>query len=283
MKQSIVQAKVERGGRLIGAMLALALVAGCATAPNPQTDPEGYAEYREINDPLEPFNRGVFEFNRALDFMFLKPFAEFYRGLTPPIFQEAVHNVLNNIRTPVVLANDLLQGKWDRAQTTVTRFAINTTAGVGGLVDRATDWGYEYHGEDFGQTLAVWGVDSGPYLMLPIFGPSNPRDATGLAVDSLLNPINWWARNSDGDFGWVPFAIGGLRALDIRSRNYEAIEDLEKSSLDFYAAVRSLYRQRRADEITDGKGTANIPAPGFGGSSGVTVPPADEEVSTRPQ
>jgi len=167
-----------RASRLGAVVAVVGLVGACATPPDP-SDTEASAEYREINDPAEPLNRAIFEVNRGLDTMFLKPAAEFYGGIMPPPAQEGVHNMLNNLRTPVIVANDLLQGDLDRAGTTVIRFVINTTYGVVGFVDRAAELGYEYHGEDFGQTLAVWGVEEGPYLMLPIIGPSNPATASG--------------------------------------------------------------------------------------------------------
>ena len=229
--------------------------------PDP-SDQEAVAEFKEINDPAEPAMRAIFEFNRVLDKAFLKPAAEFYKGFLPPPLQSGVYNVLNNLRTPVILLNDVLQGKFERAGTTLARFFVNSTIGVLGFSDQAADMGMEYHNEDFGQTLAVWGADEGPYLMLPIFGPSNPRDAVGLAVDFLTDPINLWARNTDREA--VIWARTGTRAVDQRARNFDVIEDLEKSSLDFYATVRSLYRQRRNDEINDGKPSANMPAPGFG-------------------
>ena len=225
-------------------------------------DQEAVAEFNEINDPAELTMRAIFEFNRFLDKMFLKPAAVFYKGFLPPALQSGVHNFLNNLRTPVILLNDVLQGKFERAGTTLARFFVNSTVGILGLSDQAAEMGMEYHNEDFGQTLAVWGADEGPYLMLPVFGPSNPRDAVGLAVDFLTDPINLWARNTDRDA--VIWARTGTRAVDQRARNFDVVEDLEKSSLDFYATVRSLYRQRRNDEINDGKPSANMPAPGLG-------------------
>lgn len=260
----------------------LLILAGCATAPDP-SDAEAVAEYEQTNDPAEPFNRAVFTFNRGLDTMFLKPAAEFYRGLTPPFFQEGMHNFLNNLRTPVILANDLLQGETDRAWTTVARFAINTTLGVGGVRDPATDMGHEYHAEDFGQTLAVWGVDEGPYLMLPLLGPSNPRDAVGTVVDLFFDPFTYWSW-ADGDKGnYASGAKTAANAIDFRARNYDALEDLEKSSLDFYAAVRSLYRQRRGSEIRNGESLDDLPTPGLGQTPGPSFGISDDQVSTRSQ
>lgn len=183
------------------------------------------------------------------------------------------------MRTPVIFFNDVLQGELERAWITLLRFLINSTIGLAGLHDQAAVWGFEYHNEDFGQTLAVWGVPGGPYVMLPILGPSNPRDTVGLVVDFLVDPLNLWLTNTDREP--FIFARTGLRAIDARARNYDSLEDLEKSSLDFYAAVRSLYRQRRADEISNGKASANMPAPGIGGSSENVAPDDKEELSTK--
>ena len=249
--------------RLAVTLALLALVSGCATAPDP-SDREAYAEFQATNDPLEPLNRGVFEVNRGLDALILRPAAGFYRFLTPPPIQEAVSNFLRNLRSPIVLANDLMQGEWERAQTTVVRFAINTTAGIGGLGDPATGWGWPGHSEDFGQTLATWGIPEGPFLMLPVIGPSNPRDAVGLAVDNLLlDPIAWYARYHD-EFAGYAYARTAATLIDFRAQNIEALDDLERNSLDFYAALRSLYRQVRASEIEQGQRSMEDVGPTLG-------------------
>lgn len=240
--------------------LVLAVASGCATPPDP-ADREATSEFKQVNDPAEPTNRAVFAFNQVLDKGVLKPAAGMYRDLMPPAVRTGVHNALDNLRSPVVFLNDLLQGDMDRAGVTFMRFLINSTVGVGGLGDPASDWGYTYHNEDFGQTLAKWGVDEGPYVMLPVFGPSNPRDAVGLVVDFLVDPFNWLAANTGNDF--APYARGATRAVDERARNYDTLEDLERSSLDFYATIRSLYRQRRADEIGNGAPSTIRPAPGI--------------------
>ena len=240
---------------------AIVFVAGCATAPD-RSDTEAYAEYQEINDPLEPMNRGFFQLNRALDTWFLKPLAIMYREFLPPPFQRGIHNFLNNLRTPVVLANDLLQGEMDRAGTTFARFLVNTTLGVGGLGDPATELGWEDHDEDFGQTLAVWGIPEGPYLMLPVIGPSNPRDGVGLAVDTfVLDPVAWWVRADNSDRAWIGYTRAAITGVDKRARIYEELEELEKTSLDLYASIRSLYRQHRRSEINQGKESADTLGP----------------------
>lgn len=242
--------------------LLIGVCAGCATAPD-RSDVEAYAEYRAINDPLEPLNRTVFEFNRALDAMFLRPWTDFYRLLLPPPFQEGVHNFLANLRSPVTLVNDVLQGEWERAGMTTRRFIVNTTVGVGGLGDPASDFGFPPHNEDFGQTLAVWGLPEGPFLMLPLIGPSNPRDATGLAVDSMIiDPLGLMNTLGAQDEWLPPFLLTrfAFTAIDARAQNIEELDDLEKSSLDFYAAIRSLYRQFRIAEIHQGQPPAQGPS-----------------------
>lgn len=261
------------GWPVLGALvLALGLTAGCATAPDP-TDREAVAEYQQLNDPGEPANRAVFAVNQVLDKGVLKPAAGMYLHLVPPPVRTGVSNALNNLRSPVIFFNDLLQGEMRRAGVTFMRFVINTTIGIGGLGDPASDMGFPYHSEDFGQTLAAWGIGEGPFVMLPVFGPSNPRDAVGLVVDFLVDPLNLWATNTDREY--ITYARGATRAVDERARNFDLIEDLERSSLDFYATIRSLYRQRRADEIGNGATRGNAPGPGVT----ETPRPKREEVS----
>ena len=270
--------------RFFAIAAALFLVAACATAPD-RSDTEAYAEYQETNDPLEPMNRGVFQVNRALDAWFLKPFAILYREFLPPPFQRGIHNFLNNLRTPVVLANDLLQGEMGRAGTTLARFMINTTLGVGGLDDPATELGWEDHDEDFGQTLAVWGLPEGPYLMLPVIGPSNPRDGVGLVVDNfVLDPIAWWIRADNDDRAWIGYTRAGVTAVDRRARIYGELEELEKTSLDLYASIRSLYRQHRNNEINQGKETPDALGPSLDELPAMPdIPGLPDEETPNPQ
>jgi phospholipid-binding lipoprotein MlaA len=244
-----------------GALAAAALfaVAGCATPP-PAGDKEAVAAWRDANDPIEPLNRYFFELNRGLDALVVRPVAEIYRGVLPQPVRDGVRNVTNNLRAPVVFANDLLQGEPQRAGDTFGRFLTNTVIGVGGIFDVASgeggsvDGGIPYHSEDFGQTLGVWGVSEGPYLVLPVFGPAPPRDALGIVGDSLLDPFTWLLPNEHVlGFSIARFAA---RGIDTRSRNIETIDEIERSSIDFYATVRSLYRQRRAAEIANRMGAA---------------------------
>jgi phospholipid-binding lipoprotein MlaA len=208
------------------------------------------------DDPLEPLNRGVFQFNRVVDGLVLEPAARIYRMVTPQFFRTGVANFLANLSTPVVLANDLLQGDFQRAELTLGRFMMNTILGVGGVIDVGDKLGMpERHYEDFGQTLAVYGVGSGPYLMLPLLGPSNGRDAAGRVVDLAFDPL---AVLSVVDVGVsvgpteLRLARSGAEALSLREANIEQVDELERSSIDLYAAVRTFYYQYRENLIRNG-------------------------------
>lgn len=248
-------------GTLISLAFAGLLSAGCATAPPPE-DKEAVAAFKEANDPYEPFNRAMLDFNLALDKAILRPVTSVYLEVVPDPLQTNVQNFLQNLRGPVIFANDLFQGELDRAGTALLRFAMNSTFGILGINDFAAEVGIEKHDEDFGQTLAIWEVESGPYLVLPIFGPSSPRDGVGLLADILIDPFTWLTP--------LEYRIGRSfgTAVDKRARNFDQINDLEKNSLDFYSAVRSLYRQKRRDEIRNGALLTNNPVPGS--LSGVT-------------
>jgi phospholipid-binding lipoprotein MlaA len=220
---------------------AFLLLAGCAT-----DNPTSLA----ANDPYEPMNRKIFEMNQATDRAIIKPVAEAYVEVLPEEARNGVHNFIVNLRLPITFANDVLQGEFERGGETVARFGINSTVGVAGLFDIASDWGIPFHTEDFGQTLAVWGVDEGPYLVVPFYGPDPPRDLTGQVVDVFLDPFTyvnlrehiWWSAGEEV-----------VRAVDLRSRNLQSLEDIERSSVDLYASERSLYRQHRNTEIRNGK------------------------------
>ncbi len=229
------------------------------------------------NDPLEGLNRGVFEFNRVVDGLLIKPVAQIYRGVLPQQAQDSVRSFLRNLRSPVILVNDVLQGDMDRAGTTISRFLVNTTLGIVGLFDVAAELGIPFHDEDFGQTLAVWGVGEGPYLMLPILGPSNPRDVVGLTSEWFLDPVNLYFTNKR-DEDWVPWARAITRGIDARARSIDALDELERTSLDYYAAIRSLYRQQRANDIRNNRSEGEPVAPSVS-KAAVTLP--DDVVSFR--
>jgi phospholipid-binding lipoprotein MlaA len=230
-------------------ILAAALVvAGCATPP---TDPAARAAFDEANDPLEPLNRHVFEFNRVLDGLLIKNVAEFYRTVVPEVVRDSIHNVIVNLNEPVVFANNLLQARIERGGTTFARFAVNSTLGVAGFFDVATKMGLKEQTGDFGQTLYSWGVDDGPYLVLPILGPSNPRDAVGFAVDSYGDP---WGQLADGFGYWyLGLVRGAVNGVDLWSREMDNFDQLQKSAIDFYAELRTVFRQNRASVLRHGE------------------------------
>jgi phospholipid-binding lipoprotein MlaA len=232
----------------IVALAGLVVLAGCAMPPS--NDPEALAAYREANDPLEPMNRYFFDLNNFADEILMKPLAGWYYIALPNFAQDGIRNAVNNVRTPVILANDLFQGEFERAGTTFGRFLVNSTLGLGGLFDIAEKMGLERHDEDFGQTMAVAGLDEGPYLVLPLVGPSNPRDAFGRIVDAFLDPMTYLTFFTN--VGWINTTRNGLDIVDFRARNLQTLDQIKKGSLDYYATVRSLYRQRRADEISNG-------------------------------
>lgn len=255
--------------RICGVALAAMLMSACATPP---TDPEAKKAFDEANDPLEPMNRTVFDFNMAFDSYLLKPAAEGYRWALPDDTRAVIRRVLQNLRAPVTFGNDVLQGNMDRAMETLMRMAVNTIMGMGGMFDVAGQYGLQRHEEDFGQTLAVWGFDEGPYLMLPIFGPSNIRDAIGLGVDSVADPLGWFIGTPE------LFARAAVEGIDKRSQVIEPLDELERTSVDFYATIRSLYRQRRNDEINNGAPGQNFPAPSISYDF-----PDDEKIAEPPQ
>jgi phospholipid-binding lipoprotein MlaA len=249
-RRMISDRRQKRPSPLVGAAAALAVVAlasGCASTPQ---DPEAAAVRAELDDPLEPLNRYVFDVNDGLDILLLRPVADIYRGVVPEPIRTSVRSFLRNLRSPIDFANEVLQGDVEGAETAAARFLVNTTIGFAGLADVAAEAGLPYTEEDFGQTLAVWGVAPGPYLVLPVLGPSNVRDTAGYAVDSLADPVNIYLRNNDAS--WLVFTRLGVTAVDNRSRTIELVDDLRANSIDYYAAVRSLYRQNRANQINDG-------------------------------
>lgn len=241
---------------LLSIILLAVMSAGCATRP-PASQPEALAHYKEINDPLEPTNRVIHGFNQGLQKVLLKPIARGYIAVVPPPARKGIGNALFNLRGPIIFANDVLQGESKRAGQTLARFVINSTLGIAGLFDVAKSLGIERHDEDFGQTLAVWGAGEGPYLELPLFGPSNVRDGIGLGVDIVLDPFFWILRSQN--LNYVNYIRRGAEGIDLLATNLDEIEDLERSSLDYYAALRSAYRQDRASEIRNGAEELEVP------------------------
>jgi phospholipid-binding lipoprotein MlaA len=233
---------------LAAALMLLGPLLGCATAP-PASDPDAVADFKEANDPLEPTNRVFYAINNGLDTVILRPLALAYRAAVPEPVRTGVHNVLSNLGTPVELGNDILQAKPRRAGTTTMRFLINTTVGVVGVFDVAKGLGYPDHDTDFGITLAIWGVKDGPFLFLPVLGPSNPRDAVGHGVDIAGDPFTWLGQGTVVTaLNWSRFA---LNAVDQRAQYLDSIDSIKKTALDPYATFRSLYRQHRQAQIEE--------------------------------
>ena len=247
MKSHMTMAARRFGSQLVfGLMLALS---ACATPPK---DPAARADFEATNDPLEPMNREIFDFNRFLDRILIKPVAQGYRTVLPQFSRDAIRHFLNNLGEPVIFANDVMQGEFKSAHDTFARFLINSTFGVGGLRDLAGETGLDRQSGDFGQTLYTWGAPDGPYLVLPIFGPSNPRDAVGMGIDGVMDPFGYLA-GAYGAANSATIARFAASGVDLRSRNIETLDDLERNAIDFYAQIRSLSRQHRADELRHGR------------------------------
>ena len=233
---------------LLATLLTLPLIlSACADVPK---SAEERAEIAATNDPLEPANRVIFDVNDFLDRLLIRPLAELYRNIIPPPLRDRVANVVGNMKEPVILANNLLQGEFDAAGTTVERFAANTLLGIGGLFDVADDWDLHQQKGDFGQTLSAWGTGEGPYLVLPLLGPSNVRDAVGLGVDTVMSPWQYLANMGGREVG-NSFMYASITADGIvrREQNIEGLDALHEGSLDFYAQMRSVFRQYRAKQL----------------------------------
>jgi phospholipid-binding lipoprotein MlaA len=233
------------------------LLGGCAS---------GDTGAAEVWDPIETPNRFIFSINRAVDVMAIRPVTVLYRDWVPEPAQKSVRNLLDNLGEPVTAINEVFQGDPSRAATTMARFLVNSTLGVAGLFDVATMLGMERTKEDAGKTIGMWagkGVEpenGGFYLVLPLAGPSNARDATGLMIDYAIDPFQILPIAFNWDWWYYSAPRYALNVIDYRSRTMFALDDLEKNSVDYYAALRSAYTQNRADlirakrEKTDAKG-----------------------------
>jgi phospholipid-binding lipoprotein MlaA len=227
-----------RPGRVI-LLLVAALTLSVATAA--RADEASGTEH----DPLEGFNRKIFWFNDKVDVYVLAPVATGWEKVSPRCVRTSISNFFGNLRFPIVTINDLLQGKVKNSASDVGRFAVNTTVGVLGFFDPASRWGLEKHQEDFGQTLGVWGVPPGPYLVLPFLGPSDPRDAAGFVVDYAFSVTPFFIDE---------YILFGARLIDIvneRAFVLKQVEDVKASSFDYYVFVRNAYLQHRRALIRD--------------------------------
>ncbi len=211
-----------------------ALSLGCASHTGP------------TSDPLEPLNRGLFWFNEQVDGYVLEPVARGWDWITPDPVQRSISRFFTNLRFPVVFVNDLLQGKPGAAGTDVVRFVMNSLWGIGGLFDPATEIGLAQSDEDFGQTLGVWGVGPGPYLVLPILGPSNARDLVAGAADSAASVVPFFLDR------WILAGARALQGVNQRAMLLDEIEQARRDSFDFYLFVRDAYLARRRAAIRDG-------------------------------
>lgn len=203
------------------------------------------ATWADDNDPIESVNRGVFWFNDKMDVYLLEPVARGWDYVAPERLQQCVSNFFDNVRFPVVAINNALQGKFVPAASDVGRFVVNTTAGLAGFFDPASDLGLERHQEDFGQTLGVWGVPPGPYLMVPVMGPFTLRDGVGYFVDIPLAVYPLFST-------WI-YTLGPriLDTVNWRAQSLETVARAKEASLDYYAFVRNAYLQRREALIHD--------------------------------
>lgn len=217
----------------------------------------------DVNDPLESVNRSIFAFNEFVQTYFLNPVADLYNDSLPAVFRSGVSNFFTNLATPVTVANQLLQGDPEQALLSVGKFMANTVVGIGGLADVSGELGHPVRSEDFGQTLGVWGVEEGFYLVLPIFGPSSPRDVVGkFIVDPYFDASGNWISNTNKDaLDWSLKVVGGVSEYaDVA----DDLNQIRKTSVDYYAAIRSLYRQKRKSEINNGQQLELPPIPDLG-------------------
>lgn len=235
--------------RSVAVVLMMTALSGCASAP---TDPAAAREFARTNDPLEPMNRTIFDVNDFLDRILFKPIAQAYRYVFPEFVRNRVAGIVSNMEEPVIFANNLMQGEVTNGATTAGRFLVNTVGGVGGMFDVAEEVGLDRQSGDFGQTLNSWGVGEGPYLVLPLFGPSNFRDTVGKVADMMMSPWGYLidglgaSHKTENRFAWSSMGANGVVR---RERNLEALDSLKEGSLDFYAQMRSIYRQYRNKEL----------------------------------
>lgn len=237
---------LQRHLKLIAALVAAATLSACATSQDPALRTDG------INDPYERQNRAVHEFNKDLDTVIVRPLSKGY-AVIPVEMRDRVNDFSENLSMPGNAINGLLQGDLRGFGLATTRFVMNTTIGIGGLVDAATELGIPEYDTDFGETLAVWGVGEGAYIELPVFGPSTQRDAVGLVTDFFTNPLTFATLDDDPE-RYIPPTARGLAALNDRDRLSTTIDAILYESADSYAQSRSIYLQNRRFELESAAG-----------------------------
>ncbi len=218
-------------------------------AASPAETSAGLVGPEEARDPIESFNRAVFAFNETVDFLILRPVAWTYNKITPDPVIFAVRRFFDNLGSPVIFANDLLQLTFDDAGVTLGRFGINSTIGLLGFFDVAEDFGLERHTADFGQTLHAYGTGPGPYIVLPLLGPSTARDGVGTVVDIFLDPLTYLLGSPES------YIVTGSQVVVAREALLEPLDELKRTSVDYYISLRSAYYQRRAVDLNKGRGS----------------------------
>lgn len=236
--------------------ISAAIVAALSLAACTTRSPEALAEH----DPFEPSNRFWFDATQKADKYVAKPVAQAYVAVVPEPARQGLHNVLNTINQPVVFGNEVLQGSPKRAATTLGRFVVNTTVGVAGMVDVATKIGLPDDDNDGGITFGKWGLPEGPYLFLPFLGPAPPRDLLGRVADNYMQPITWIKFPGQHT---LTYSILGANFIDVRAANLDTLDQIERTSVDFYATTRSLYRQHRAQQINGNQAPTPQNLPNF--------------------
>lgn len=226
--------KAAMAGVLIGAAAGLS---GCASVER---------EYGETYDPLEGFNRAMYSFNEGLDKALIKPLAKGYKAIMPAPVDRGITNIFNNLDDVISAANNLLQFKFRHAASDMGRIVVNTTIGIGGFFDVATNMDMPRHDEDLGQTLGVWGFEPGAFIVLPVLGPTTVRDGIGMVGDWYVDPITYI---EDDTTRW---AVRGLDVIDKRADRLSASRVLDQAALDPYAFMRDAYLQRRRNQVYDG-------------------------------
>ena len=231
---------------VVPGLLAATLLGGCATAP-PKTDVADYQAYEQQNDPIEPTNRFFYTVNDKIDRYAFKPVAKGYVRITTVGIRNHVGNFVTNIGEPARLVNFMFEGKPRDAGTSLVRFVLNSTVGIGGIFDPAKSLGYNELDTDFGLTLAIWGVPAGPYLYLPVFGPSGTRDVLNLPVEFYATPMA--VAPASHALTYFGYSETALHLVNTRAQYLDPIDQIQATALDPYATFRSLYRQSRDSQV----------------------------------